>query len=591
MHTLSSILTVLAISALPTNAWHSHIPNALLPSQAPDISSYDWQRIQPFPYLAYHDCYDGFQCARLTVPLDWHNSSKPNNISLAVIRLPATVPDADRSHGGSIIINPGGPGGPGTLYALGVARDMQRLLDGEKHYEIVSFDPRGVFMSTPSTYCFGSFVESEIWYREKRAAGNLDSSEAALRYHWAMEEARGELCASTSSGAFDDGDNLRNHMSTAYVARDMLELVRNIDEHKRGRMSTAHSFGVQQAIVAEDKQSQTPKLLYIGGSYATFLGQTFAAMYPEHVGRMVLDSNLDADNWISMYEASVDDHEEIRDYFFERCFIGGDECALWRSEDRGPQDVRSRYDTLYAMLRESPAVVSAQGHAKVVTSDELNWAFLMASYQPLLLFKIFADSMNQLYTNSREATPFWQHILPTGKTLYDEVLEYQIRGSDVTSAIHCSDGPDLSGGNITGYQSYLANLTSRFPHAGALQAEFKLPCWTWPDSLRTKWRFDGPFNASVPILFVNNRLDTATPLNSAVKMAARFNGSAVLVQDNVGHGALWPAGTCVWDRVSQYIDSGALPPNGTVCSFPCEAFADDCGDDVVTDRMPLYGAF
>ncbi|KAK4540195.1 hypothetical protein LTR36_009693 [Oleoguttula mirabilis] len=583
-------MMLLSFTSLLISTCYGLVPDAYLPKRAPpDIPWFDWHRIQPSQALAYHDCYNGFQCARLTLPLDWHNSSNPNNISLAVIRLPATVPADDPSHGGSIIINPGGPGGPGTLYALGVARDLQRLLDGEKHYEIVSFDPRGVFMSTPSAYCFDNFVEAEIWWREKRAAGNLDSSEAALRYHWAMEEARGELCASTGSGAFGNGDNVRNHLSTAYVARDMLELVYKLEENKRGETGGERPLDVQQAMTAQGMPDHSAQLQYIGGSYGTFIGQTFAAMYPEHVGRMILDSNLDADNWVSLYEASVDDHEAIRDYFFKRCFAGGTKCALWRPEDRSPQDVRTRYDVVYASVKENPAVVSGQGHAKVVTSDELQWAFLMASYQPLRLFNVFAEMLNELYTGGHTALPFWQHVLPTGNTFYDEVLEYLIRGADVTTAIHCSDGPDLSGsGNLTGYQSYLANLTSGFPNAGALQAEFKLPCWSWPDNLRTKWRFDGPFNASVPILFVNNRLDTATPLKNAMKMAEQFEGSAVLVQDNVGHGALWPAGQCVWDWVKSYLDDGTLPPSGTVCGFPCEAFGGDCGDGLVTEALVRF---
>ncbi|KAK5128033.1 hypothetical protein LTR85_005150 [Meristemomyces frigidus] len=570
---------------------HSLIPNVLLQKQASAIPSFDWRSIQPSTDLAYHDCYGDFQCARLTVPLDWNNSSNPNNISLAVIRLPATVPDDDPSHGGSIIFNPGGPGGPGTLSVLVVAHDIQRRLDGDKHYEIVSFDPRGVFMSTPNAYCFDDYAESEIWWREKRAAGNLDSGEAVIRYHWAMENARGELCASTDIGAFSNGDNLRNHLSTAYVARDVLELVHKIDEQKRDATGVQHLPDVQQAMQNHAKAMRSAKLQYIGVSYGTFLGQTFAAMYPEHVGRMALDSNLDADNWVSLYEASVDDHEAIRDYFFERCFIGGAKCALWRTGDQSPQDVRNRFDVVYASLEESPAVISGQGHAKVLKSDELQWAFLMASYQPISLFNIFADAMNDLYLGSRSALPFWQHVLPTGNSFYDEVLEHQIRGSDVTAAIHCSDGLDLSGSNFTEYKSYLANLTSRFPHAGALQAEFKLPCWTWPEPLRTKWRYDGPFNASVPILFVNNRLDTATPLKYAVKMAERFNGSAVLVHDNVGHGALWPAGDCMWDYVRKYMDGGTLPPNGTVCKSPCEAFAHGCADELANEAMPLFAGF
>jgi pimeloyl-ACP methyl ester carboxylesterase len=133
--------------------------------------------------------------------------------------------------------------------------------------------------------------------------------------------------------------------------------------------------------------------------------------------------------------------------------------------------------------------------------------------------------------------------------------------------------------NITGFVDYLQNLTTRFPHSGGVQAEYKLSCWTWPSKLRTKWRFDGPWSGNVPILFTNNRLDPVTPLKNAKKMSVNFNGSRVLVQDNVGHGALFPTApgaSCVWEHVKRYMDSGEMPDEGTICEFPCKPFDEGC---------------
>lgn len=156
--------------------------------------------------------------------------------------------------------------------------------------------------------------------------------------------------------------------------------------------------------------------------------------------------------------------------------------------------------------------------------------------------------------------------------------QYRYQSGEVSPAVHCSDGPDLSSEGLPGFRKYLANLTSRFEWAGAFQADFKTACWTWPSSLRSKWRFDGPFNASVPILFVNNALDPVTPLKNAHKMASGFEGSVVLEQDSVGHGSLWPAGNCMWSHVKTYVDTGKLPPAGVVCEPLCRPFGEECKD-------------
>ena len=561
----------------------SIVPNVVLPKNTDENAHFDWKKIVPSTNLNYQDCYEGFECARLSFPLDWHNASNPNNVSLAVIRLPATVPEDDPGHGGSIILNPGGPGGSGILFALGVSRKMQQLLDGSKHYEIVSFDPRGVFHSSPNTFCFQTAFESEMWWREKRAAGNLDSSEGVLRYHWAMEQARGRVCADSQSGRLDDGDNIRRYLSTAYVARDMLEIIRKIEERKATVVRSRSQDLEQTLLSSNDSPIQTAKLQYIGGSYGTFLGQTFASLYPESVRRMILDSNIDADNWTSRDEASVDDHEAVRDYFFEQCFHSRSRCAFWRTEDSAPSDIKDRYSAGKETLRHNPVSVSQHGHATVITPDELTWGFFTTLYQPLRFFDAFARFLNDLHNNIEPAQPFWQHPVPTYDKNMDEVLVHNLHSQEVGSAIDCSDGPDLSNSTLKEVKQYLNNLTTRFPNAGAIQAEYKMSCWTWPSALRTKWRYSGPFNGSLPILFVNNRLDPVTPLKNAVKMSTRFHGSSVLVQNNVGHGALWPAGKCVWEHVRRYMQDGELPSNGKVCSFPCAPFGKECSEGLATE--------
>ncbi|EME47665.1 hypothetical protein DOTSEDRAFT_166897 [Dothistroma septosporum NZE10] len=550
----------------------------------PEALKFDWTNITAGGQLTYRPCYGDFECSRLMVPLDWNNASSSNNISLALIRLPAKVPESDPNHGGTIITNPGGPGGSGVQQALQLAKKLQKLLDGPKYYEILSFDPRGIFHSQPQAYCFDTVIDADVWYEQKRAAGGLDDGDYSLKYNWALEKARGNLCAEAENGKFEDGENLRNHLSTAYVARDLLEIVKQINQRR------VANFAIDTQVPPSATPSEAKaKLQYIGTSYGTFLGQTFAAMFPDHVSRMVLDANLDPDNWTSRYEASIDDHGKIRDLFFETCFTGGSECALFREYDKSIEDVKSRYDDMIDSLYELPASITGKGRATPITPMDIYQGLFTATYQPLWYFKLFADFANQLVTGVNPGPPFWQLPVPNREAFTDELLINRYMGGEVGPATHCSDGPDLINENLAGYQTYLSNLTHRFGWAGAIQADYKIPCWTWPAVLRTKRRFEGPWNTSVSILFVNNRLDPATPIKNARKMAAQFNGSVLLEQDGAGHGALWPASECMWSRVKSYMQHGELPREGMVCQAMCRPFAKDECRGIDADNYHLIG--
>lgn len=572
---LASAWTTTVQALLPT----IHFTDSLQNSSTKQ-PSFDWSILTSDTELIYQPCYDSkFECARLTVPLDWLDSENPNNVSLPIIRLPATVPVSDPTHAGTIVVNPGGPGGPGTLWALKNAEKLQSQLEGPRSYEILSFDPRGIFGSIPNAYCFEDAVQAEIWYDQKEAVGGLTSSEYALKFNWAAEKARGELCSTSEIGKYPNGDNLRRYISTASVARDVLEIVRKIESQKlsaKRRAAAARLEDYQQPI-----ELSKPKLQYFGTSYGTFIGQVFAAQYSEHVDRMVLDANLDAENWISRYEASCDDHLEIREYFYERCFIGKKECDFYREEDQSPQDIKDRFYELLKLLDKVPAYATGNGRASPITKEDLIQGFMTTTYQPLLFFKPYAKFLNDIAIQSNPGVPFWRRPVPTKEAFSDKLLAQEYLGGEVTPAVHCSDGPEPLPGRydqFTGFETYLLNLTDRFgSQVAGLQADFKIACWSWPLSLRTKWRFEGPFEAEdVPILFVNNRLDPATPAKSARKMAERYKGSAFLEQNAAGHGALFPPSGCMWEHVRRYMEEGKLPSKGTICEPKCVPFGEPC---------------
>ena len=205
----------------------------------------------PVPTLHWRDCGDGFECTTAQVPLDYDQPQRPS-IQLALLRLPAS----DRQHRiGSLFINPGGPG----TSAVQIVRDLGRTIYSpavRARFDIVGMDPRGVGGSTP-VRCYDTTEQSAEASILLKTAPN-DPGQLAERVTAARDFAT--RCAQRNGDLLD-------HLSTANVARD-LDLLR-------------------QAV--GDRQ-----ISYDGISYGTYLGTTYAAMFPGNVRAMVLDGNFDA---------------------------------------------------------------------------------------------------------------------------------------------------------------------------------------------------------------------------------------------------------------------------------------------------------
>ena len=268
-----------------------------------DAQVFDWLSVEPTRELRYQECYDGFQCARLRVPMDWNDPENNKTVEIAIATLPAKVPKDHPDYGGTIITNPGGPGGPGVLFVQRFGRHLQRVLDGNKKYDILSFDPRGVQYTTPRADCFGDGFARDAWGLENRGIGLLDSSDDSLKRHLALFKAFGSLCEDT----LRDSEILR-HVSTAAVSRDMVEIIDRLDELKKKELSTL-SYTEDQSqdplVRHEDKTPEVARLQYIGFSYGTVLGNTFASMFPGRVGRVVIDGVEDVLDYMSGVSKSV----------------------------------------------------------------------------------------------------------------------------------------------------------------------------------------------------------------------------------------------------------------------------------------------
>lgn len=258
---------------------------------------FDWKSIEPSLDLRYHPCYDGLKCARLKVPLDWLNLTNPKTVAVAIATLPATVPESDPAFGGTVILNPGGPGGSGVALTRLLGRHIRGFLDRNKHYELLSFDPRGVMYTTPRVDCFGGNAFGRTAYSlQSRGIGGLDGGENALKRHLSLLHSFGSLCAETDADA-----DILGYVSTASVARDMVEIIDRVDELRRSTLApTSKHFEDQHPIVVggETVSSEPARLQYYGFSYGTLLGNTFASMFPGRVGRLILDGAMNANEYM-----------------------------------------------------------------------------------------------------------------------------------------------------------------------------------------------------------------------------------------------------------------------------------------------------
>jgi pimeloyl-ACP methyl ester carboxylesterase len=473
------------------------------------------------------ECRDGFQCAVVPVPLD-HGDPQGEQISIAVIRLPAGDPG---QRIGSLMLNPGGPGGSGVDFVRAVAQVLPLELRGR--FDIVGFDPRGINLSTPLR-CFDTFDEA-IAILPPFAFPDTPDEEEVLR------ESDDQLAAACSS----HGGAILDHMSSADAARDM-DLLRG-------------------ALGDE-------KVNYLGFSYGSILGQNYANLFPSRVGAFVIDGVLDPIAWTTGYDqdakttpiatrlGSADGAQRTLDEFFRLCDAAGPDCAL-------AGDSSGRFAALGERLRGHPATITDPftGDTFTVTYNDLIALTAGALYAPF----IWPDLAVLLFDLEQQLSPeVLGHRVAAVRTelgLEAAPQEEYPNFIEGGTGVGCSDSVNPRSFEVWQAAADAAEATygrfGRFWH-WALSA-----CRSWPDTAGED-RYLGPWTAqtSSPVLVVGNLFDPATPYHGAVAASELLRNSRLLTYGGWGHTAYFSAGNfCVNDHVTRYLVSGELPEAGTVC--------------------------
>lgn len=358
--------------------------------------------------------------------MDYHRplneSADHPKVHLALVLKPGINRTEDPSSFGEspLLINPGGPGGSGANFALTAGELLQGIVGLDR--DVIGFDPRGVGATTPKADCFAApddprgldgrnvaYMQRLGWLTSGHDVGLVNSSNVALSKLNARSKAVSKLCKRV-----DDlyGDNsIFRYSNTPNVARDMLSIVhawdewRSIPEVKPAKSDQNPENADEQTVTKLEPQDSTQgKLVYWGFSYGTLLGATFASMFPDKVGRIILDGVVDFDHYVSpMLDNAIFDTDAIWDKFFDYCADARDRCPFYQLGDTA-EDIKIRVDNLMNWLEKEPAIALPYrvNVPVLVTASDIKMLIFSGLYSPIASFPAIAIYLKAILDDNLE---------------------------------------------------------------------------------------------------------------------------------------------------------------------------------------------
>ncbi|OCH84673.1 hypothetical protein OBBRIDRAFT_763985 [Obba rivulosa] len=474
------------------------------------------------------------ECGSILVPLDYFNSSA-GVAKIALGRYNAT----SGPRKGIVLVNPGGPGGPGKRLATISGHTLQQLIGPE--YDVIGFDPRGIGETQPRTQCFPSqadylaFKSHTVLERgydvgpNLTVPGNREHLIALQREADALLKTQFEICGETM------GEELR-YMGTSTVVRDM-------------------------DFITAVLEGDDALINYWGGSYGSILGQYLVNMLPDRVGRVTIDGIADAVAWSNQpyyqwYGQWLSSTQDAYNIFASECSkVGPDICALAAMRGEDPAFIVERIEGFVAKLYDEPLPVPDATRPGILTSGLLR-QYILEHLEAPLSWPDFARDFASAMQGNGTAILSTLQIIPS--YFYDLAR----------SAVSCNDNKPFAPPSAEEVIDKLLNVERKVaPFAfAAVTTEPDAGCQFWP--VQPPERFDGPWNHTLrnPILVVSNTADPITPIASGQLVIALMpNSSRLLVQDSPGHCSLALPSLCTVKHVRAYFRDGSLPPEGTIC--------------------------
>ncbi|KAJ4363844.1 hypothetical protein N0V95_000913 [Ascochyta clinopodiicola] len=311
-------------------------------------------------------------CSLLEVPLDYSNQSV-GTVNLAIIKRPGGSEDAQE-----VLLNSGGPGGSSVAMVVSDYEAVQDKIGTQ--YSLIGIDPRGVANSGPSSDCFAnsSHVARNSFLSEIYTPPDITSDYALHRNH-AYMRGYGKWCSSVYAV-----NDTAKYASTVATAQDMLHYI-------------------EVRAKSKGEPPEEAKLWYYGISYGTILGGTFASLYPDRIGRMIIDGVMDLeDHYNGGWEQSIVDNDEATRYFFKRCFEAGPRFCQFHQNATSWEELEQRYTDIMHTLMESPIAVGdhrltelADEFGVVLTPTLFTWQDLV-NYMFTTAYLLYPSSYSEM---------------------------------------------------------------------------------------------------------------------------------------------------------------------------------------------------
>ncbi|MEY4275733.1 MAG: hypothetical protein RIS26_196 [Actinomycetota bacterium] len=447
-----------------------------------------------------------FQCGSIKVPMDWENPTG-SKIEIKLVR--KFVNNAI----GSLVLNPGGPGGSGYDFLVNNYSDIgtQALRDS---YSFVSFDPRGVSRSS-AVKCYDAAKTDELLY----GAANFEPGSPED-----LKESRAEMAQFAKACKQNTGDVL-GHVDTVSAAKDM---------------------DVIRAVLGEDK------LDYLGFSYGTFLGTTYAALFPEKVGRFVLDGAIDPRvsdeqqslNQLKGFSLALDD-------YLKDCLKNQADCPFHGSFASAQAEVRK-------FLRDMETKKLPTGDGRKLTGTAALTGLIMALYSDDY-WPYLTDAFNQAF--AKDGTTFIQ----LADFYNDRTSDGRYSGNSLEAniAVNCLDSRSSADPSAMAAQNQ--RLLATAPILGRYWQNGAVTCEAWPYPV-VKRPESYAAKGAPTILVVGTTGDPATPFEQSVALAHDVLAKGFLITfKGEGHTAYGRSNECVSSAVDGFLIDGNVPSSEPIC--------------------------
>ncbi|MEU0896916.1 alpha/beta hydrolase [Streptomyces massasporeus] len=454
----------------------------------------------------------GFECATLKAPLDYAKPSS-GDVRLALTRKKATGPGKRL---GSLLVNPGGPGGSAIGYVQAYA-GIGYPAEVRARYDMVAVDPRGVARSEPIKCLDGPGMDR--YTQTDATPDDVKETDGLVAAHRTFAE-----------GCGADAPRLLRHVSTVEAARDM-DIVR--------------------AVLGDEK------LNYVGASYGTFLGATYAGLFPDRAGRLVLDGAMDPSLPARRLNLEQTAGFETAFRSFAKDCVRQADCPLG-GKGTSPDRVGENLRVFFAKLDTRP-VPTGHADGRRLTESLATTGVIAAMYDE--------GSWEQL----REAlTSAIKDNDGSGLlVLSDGYYERDADGAYsnlmfANAAVNCLDLP-ASFDTPDEVSRALPEFEKASPVFGKGLAWAALNCAYWPvQATGEPHRIEA--KGAAPIVVVGTTRDPATPYRWAKALAGQLSSARLLTYEGDGHTAYGRGSSCIDRTINAYLLRGTPPTDGKRCS-------------------------